>query len=468
MGEAVSLEPRRVVGVAPVANNGNNSSQSGISQSTEFIPNPDVKVSMSTNAIAPRVIVANAVTPVDVVKPVKPEFVMDISKYFKTTFLDLEEEHITILTQRAMLLPRFSLGAKTVPTLRLLQGKPKSLDVLAKQATQFTEMIKDEMAVAFKYKEEHGPYPEDRPSPEWIKQNAELIAKKYVFYYASHKLKEDFGMDMDYLTMPIIDHDVVTDKQMLGAGYTNYPLTIHLAKYDDLLNEYTGVSTIGRLGKELKIDGVELYKLWKKMDKAGIVTDYKWELKDDYGNVTAKTSNKWLEVASNVNVKKLVAGLNVSSAYNDNLVNYLTSLQNGKKRDDSFIKKYEDLKISYRDKVLVDNYLVMGFRTLNVADMPCSTKSYRENYMPKVRDWMKEYSDFERFLNVGVKGLNTTTSESVVSNIHNKFTKAIEFKKEDFGGEVPLGQEFLFKLFETHDSVSEAEKYNSIYEIKYK
>ena len=427
-----------------------------IGNTVSQVQNPDVTVSVSTNPITPpNMIVAkatqetNKVDKAEAVKAVKSELVMDISKYLKTTFLDLEEDYIVLQNQRAQLLPGYSReDAHALPSLRFLQGKPKNFDSYSKAGHELTAMIKDKMEESFKYKDKYGAFPEGQPVPEWIKQNAATLAKKLVYYYSSHRNMEDFGMDIDYLTMPIIEHNVVTDKFLWKIGYTEYSITTCLAKYDDLLKEYTGVGTVGKLGRELKLDGVELYNLWKKLDKAGIVADYNWELKDDYGKVvTDKTSNKWLEIANSINVKDLVASLNVSPSYSDKLVNYFISLQNGKKRDDSFIKKYEELKVKYRDEVIVGNYYVSGFRAMGFS-MPNSQESFINNYGPMASKWIKEYRNFEKEVLANTVHLFFDDEESV-SISKKEFFETLEKQKKLLDSEsLPLGQEFLFQILE--------------------
>ncbi len=450
---------------------------------TTVTQNPDIKVSVATNPITPpNVIVAKQaneaqataeVAKTEAVKPVKPEFVVDVSKYFKTTYLDLEEEFKMVTDTRRLLYPNITKAdLYLMPPASMVLGKglvekgPLGNDS-HKIILKFTKENQNKIDEILKWKAENGAFPEGGSGPKWLTDKTELLAKKYYYYYASHRKLEDYGMDMDYLTMPVIDREVRSGLLEIDSGIVE--MLGCLVKYEDLLKEYSGVSTVGKLGRELKIDGVELYSLWKELDRVGLITDYNWKQKGNKGIVTDKTSNKWLEVASNVSVKELVNSLNVSPNYKDKLVNYLISIQNGKKRDESFIQKYDNLKISYRDDVVEGSTMRMVARSLFIDTLSSMSEQYfYSDFSSRTKGWMPEYTEFEELFNARFHTLNRVSRPEFASRSKAGIDEMISETTEKFKGKIPLGQEFLFSFLENMDNLPQEDLDRGIYKIKYK
>lgn len=462
--------------------------QSNLPQSNQVAPNLGVNITITDPIAPPTMILAVATTQtattqtanktkeppkVESTKSVnseKPTKEVEISKYLQTSFSEVKEEHNIILCQCVILSPSLTKGfIPFIPSMKAMLGKPKTIEEYLHQIKTGINVYKKEIDEAYEYLEylkKHGTIPEGGQMPDWLRQKGESLSKKYVWLYASHRKLEDYGMDVDYLTMPVIDHDVVTDEDLLNCGYKNYPIILYTAKYDRLLADYAGVSTRGKLGRQLNINGTELYKLWKELDRLGLVTEYKWEKKDASGKTTTeKNIKKWLEVSRNTNVKTLVKKMDVSSNIKDKLIKYLETLKNGKKKDVIFMKKYEDLKEEYNSETLT-NYLMNGLTSLlSIYGSPATQESYNNHFVPKL---IEEYDNFEDLLKEGIKLLSTSKYEAGITVVNKRFTEIIEDKKKKFGGELPLGQEVLFYLLEMQDKIPDSSKEEAVRVIKLK
>ncbi len=438
------------------------------------VQNPDVSV--STNPITPpNIIVAkatqetNQVVNVEAVKQKKPEFVLDISKYFKTIYLDLEEDIVMLFAQTSILTSNITKNnIRPIPTNKMMLGRPKTLEELVSQGRKLLDS--PEFKEAFKCKEQNGVFAIGK-TPEWLNKKIELLAKKHVFFYASHKDLEDYGMDMDYLTIPMIDKTAILPEalQKQFPGYSNLRQLKYLIEYDNLLTEYSGVSTVGKLGRELGISGVELYNLWKELDKTGIVTSLNWEHKEDGDKSTVKTAKKWLEVASNVNVKGLMASIDCDQNIKPKLEKYLLTLQQGKKRDDAFAKSYENLKVDYYEIVLKENYYLGGLQVLSALDVAFNNQNLNNYYRPKANEWIEDYDYFSSQVKVAISVLTTAKTEKAMSYFKDFTDKRLEGFKQEYEGEnLPVGQEFLFQILEEMDSIPKEKISEALYAVKYK
>jgi hypothetical protein len=275
-------------------------------------------------------------------------------------------------------------------------------------------------------------------------------------------------MDMDYLTIPTLDNPVVTDKKLLEMGYANSPLLSMLSQYDKFLSKYNGVSTVGKLGRDLNIQGVELYNLWKELTNAGMVNDYSWMKTDASGKVINANKNKWLEVPVSVNVKSLVAKIALSPDVSQKLESYLVTLQNGKKRDGNFLKKYEELKTDYNQNVKEKDYLMNGFTAFSALGIEINQERYQNYFVPKANAWIKEYCKFEGLASAIIIDDFQMDGDYRVDRL-KYMDKYLEKIKTGFlGKNIPVGQEFLFKLLDDYENLPQEKKSATIYEIKYK
>ncbi|MDD4527363.1 MAG: hypothetical protein PHF25_04920 [Candidatus Margulisbacteria bacterium] len=491
MGDAVSLEPKRTAEWTRPTSDKSLSTGNTVTQ----VQNPDIKISMSTNAITPPgMIVANAVTPVDVVKPVKPELEVEISKYFQESFLGLEYEFIRINAQNYYSFTIDDIkNTGAIPPLKvqlesndLVSEYPSLVKSVVQNDAEFKKLI--EFAMQNKVNNPRYDYEKLVPGPdgkvalpEWLAKGLETVAKKYVYFYASHKHLNDFGMDMDYLSMPIIKYVKYNTKQMY-AGFNHYNITFFLSDYEKFLNKYDGVGTIGSLGKALSsngdkyelINGVELYGIWSQLKSAGLVENYKWEDTQENGKKVINETAKWLQIPSDMNVRNFVAGLKTSPKYEAKLILYLKKLQKGKQKsgfltESAFAADFAVLRSAYCTEVLVKDYLVGGFKADAVGYGIDGYKqdNYRNYYRPKVDEWMKEYYSFEADILKNTAHLFFDDEKSV-SNSKKEFFETLENKKQLFDGKrLPLGQEFLFLILDKADEASSFLD-DALYDIKFK
>ena len=474
MGEAVSLDTRKTIGnygqtVIPKIVEDTNKQSTG---------NPDVNIARNSLINPPNVfliqtdnniekLATTAVAKAEAIKPVKPEYVVNISNNFKTSFIDLEEETVQAYNQLIVFTRELKdAGAFLLPPLKFMMEKEQTIESYITLGE--TMNSKPEIQEAHKYVKENGLHKEGQPMPVWYSEKIEQLAKKFVFFYSSHEKLEDSGMDMDYLTIPSLEHVIITDEQILKVGYSNTDFVIMLSKYDMLLSEYSGVGTVGTLGRQLNIKGVELYNLWKALIKEGVVTDYTWKKTDDSGKVIDKNIHKWLEIKPNTDLKALVAKLGLLPNIAKKLENYLLTLSKGNKADSNFIKKYEELKSDYANNVLNDNYLLKGFEVFTALGMENDQKNYDKFFVPKADEWVKEYNKFEETSIGMIERFQVENKEDMSLRIFfiEHYLKRI---KSDFQDKnIPVGQEFLFRLLEENDNLPQEKKSAAAYEIKYK
>jgi len=174
-----------------------------------------------------------------------------------------------------------------MPCLKGYLGKPKNREThwAASQAMLNHPEVKQVLAFAKRdglWTMPNGKVGVRIDIPYGIDKELELVAKQYVYFYASHKYLDDYGMDIDYLTFPVID--VPLTKEEIGP-YLSFPIVTSLYNYDQLFDTYDGVSTMGRLGRKLGIDGVELYNVWKQLKASGNVANMKWSAENRKGKI---------------------------------------------------------------------------------------------------------------------------------------------------------------------------------------
>ncbi len=428
------------------------------------ISNSDLKLFVTNPITPPSEIIPNRITRIEALKTNKPEMVVDISKYFQTSYPDLEENYVMLFNERAiMVLPEFLI----VVPMRSMLGNPKTKE-------EYNKMIKlvsqrPEILEGYSYREMNGVV-SPLNIPKDLAKNIELLSKSHLFFYASHKDLEDYGMDMDYLTTPMIDHNS-EGKEIEHLGYLNYPYLIQLAQYDKFLLEYTGVSTIGKLGRDLGLKGIPLYELWNELTKAGVVSDYIPISKNDDGEDDGYPKGKWLEVEKSVNVKELVANLKVPLDSILILEKYLLSLQNGKKRDAAFSSQYETLKGKY--KAVVDGYrllscFLMGGIMLTNSTDKVTSEWFNNVYLPIANSWEKEFYGFDSRVRSSLAYTISFSDEKPAIHYSRKLIERLEAERELFQGRLPLGQEYLFDLLRSVDKVKNDEDTNGFYDVKVK
>ena len=424
--------------------------------------NPHIQV-ISNPMAAPEVIMAN-ISNVET----KPVLEVNISQYFQANYFVLDDHADLIAGKSALYRHEMNYNDLILrPSFGMWLGNPKTWEV-------FLDISRDmgnrsEFREVINHVRQHGVLKEGEALPEWLIEELELHAKRFVFSYASRINLPDYGIDTDYLTMPVIDLFIVRDPRLINIGYTDSNLSIFriIADYDSLLNEYTGVSTMGRLGRELSIEGVELYNLWQELEKEGVVSSYIGRHIDHQGQETQKTSNKWLEIGSNVNIQQLVRGLDIASGLRARLQTYLTSLQRGKKRDNAFNSRYEELKNNYRNEGL-SLYLLHGFGMLSHTGMEETNRNYNEVYLPMANEWIGEYEYLEYSLLRDMNSFSRHANQRGADVFYDRFKRIVENQKEMFKGDLPLGQEFLFYLLQENAKAVEDHKESRFYDIQFK
>jgi hypothetical protein len=475
----VNLETQKTRAAYPIPQDNTHSTGNTVVN----VANPDVKVVITDPITPPGMILAQAntgtsgagqanrtaeasnVEAVAEVTPAKPEFVIDISKYFQTSFLDLEEEATSNFNQ-LMILHYMDeerikgLDALIIP-VRLFLGKEKTIFESIRLSKELAR--EPQYQRALRHRQEHGKV-ELGEFPEWLVESHLRNSKRTVFKMIAMLDNHDYGLDVDYLSLPMIDDGVLCSKLSKNIHISFFILQ-ETYKYDQLLNEYSGVATRGRLGRQLGVDGVELYNLWRELDQKGIITEHEMNHKDFQGKENTKKFKMWLEVASDINIKQLVVSLNVSENIRGKLENYLLGLQRGKKRDEGFIRRYEGLRNVYRERVQQSYSIEIDGLFLNVTER---TQEDIERYNATMNEWVREYRDFDSFLRLYLRRLTLGANERQVSVFNDRFIKTLETGKEKFKGEIPLGQEYLFLLLENNERDTGERIDRSIYDIKFR
>jgi hypothetical protein len=504
---------------------------------TLLISGKDVNIVRNTPGTPPSMISLDANTPatsevatveVPNFDEKKPEQVVYLSQYFDATYLSLHAELTALITQReALKNPKEEFALYTPIKDFIGQTEVKESNLSSNP----------EIIMAIDHRKKFGQITEGQPMPEWFNKKAELLAKKFAFFYASHKKLEDFGMDMDYLTMPSsIDLSLITPDDLL-----RFPILQSLKEYDELLSKYPGVSTVGKLGRELKIDGVELYNLWKELTKQGVVKDYEWrqetnqiknsaqltnlddktsindflishpnysyvdgtltvtgkmtyseltELKVIFTSEVEKTalnevmqrsqdqlitkiSKKWLEISTDVNVKRLVGKLDLSDNFNKDqkelLIAYLETLSKGKKMDDSFLSVYVRQRMVYKSQALFHCYKQGSYDAISLAsELLDDATTFKSEFETKFKEWIQQYDNFEEVA-LGIINKFQVAKEEDMS-FRLTFTDDLLKKKiKDFKGDnIPVGQEFLFRLLEENNNLPPEVVKAAAYEVIYK
>lgn len=393
----------------------------------------------------------------------KPEFVINISEYFQTSFLDLEEQVTNNLNQ-GVVLSVFDeediarLDALVIP-LRFFIGKEKSV----RQQIRLSQELSKEPFIqkALRYRQEHGRLAPGE-FPEWLVESMQMNAKRVLFKMMAMMDNYDYGLDVDYLSLPMIDGGMFRDE--LTRSYESlFFILQETYKYDQLFYDYSGVATRGRLGRQLGIDGVELYNMWRELDKKGLVAEHEMAHINAQGNESTKNVKIWLEIPAGINVRQLVNSLDVSQNIKNKLESYLLSLQRGKRRDNNFIRRYEELRQGYREK-LHSEYSIR-VRSL-MLDVTTRSQEDFNRFHARVDEWVREYRGFEKSLFEGIQDLYLV--DDFFEMAYDFLIKRLETQKERFNGNIPLGQEFLFRLLEFSDNLPEWIYDISIYDIKYK
>lgn len=392
----------------------------------------------------------------------------DINKYFSTSYLDLEEELTELRNIYVLLTTSREKTNALYPSINDWIGEKQnyqSFSKLAENKYRSPEMQEFIQKVEIERLNHGGPFLEGQTMPEWYIQKVELLVKKFVFFYASHSNLEDSGMDMDYLTFPSLENAIITDENVLKLFNNQQPPVLkQLVHYDNLLSKYNGVATVGKLGRVLNLKGVELYNLWKGLTEAGLVTDFEWEKTGPSGEQVIYKSNKWLEISGETDINKLVTKLaddkTISEELKIPLTDYLLTLQKGIKKDSLFITRYRLASLVYKNNAL-NEYLFSGydiFTTLGAEDKATkASKAYLQKFINDIADELnKEY-------NKVVEEILEKIRIFQLNNKVNKFSDLEFFKpyldriQSEFEGELPLGQEFLFRVLQINDKLSSGE-----------
>jgi len=434
---------------------------------TLLIPGKDVNIVRNTSGTPPNMILPDANTPatskVAAVEAVTNSTTekFDINKYFSTNYLDLEEEFMELINIYSLLSTSIEIKNALYPSINDWIGTKQtyqSFSKLAGNKYSSPEMQEFIQKVKVERLNHGGPFLEGQTMPVWFIQKVELLVKKFVFFYASHINLEDFGMDMDYLSFPSLENAIITDEKLLTL-IDQPPVLRQLVHYDNLLKKYNGVATVGKLGRVLNLKGVELYNLWKGLTEAGLVADFEWEKTGTSGEQVIYKSNKWLEIPEETDINKLVTKLADDKTISEELVipltDYLLTLQKGIKKDSIFITRYKLASLVYKNEALSE-YVLSGydvFTTLGSEDE--ATKGSQANIQKFINDIADELN---KEYNKVVDEILEKIRIFQLNNKVNKFSDLEFFKpyldriQSEFEGELPLGQEFLFRVLQTIDN----------------
>jgi hypothetical protein len=441
---------------------------------TLLIPGKAVNIVRNNPGTPPNMILPDANTPANTPATSKVAAVeavtnsttekFDINKYFSTNYLDLEEEFMELINIYSLLTTSRTENCALYPSINDWIGEKQnyqSFVKLAENKYSSPEMQEFIQKVNEARLNNGGPFLEGQIRPEWYIEKVELLVKKLVFFYASHSNLEDYGMDMDYLTFPSLENAIITDEKLLTLFDNQQPPVLRqLVQYDNLLSKYyNGVATVGKLGRVLNLKGVELYNLWKGLTEAGLVADFEWKKTGPSGEQVIYKSNKWLEIPGETDINKLVTKLvddkTISEELKIPLANYLLTLQNGTKKNSLFISRYKLASTVYKNNALSE-YLLSGydvFTTLGSEDeATIGSQANIQKFINDIADELiKEYNKFEEEILEKVRIFQLNNKVNNFSDL--EFLKPyLDRIQSEFEGELPLGQEFLFRVLQMIDN----------------